>query len=70
MGGYLSTKRKLLQGFTYRYNIDQLLYYEDYGDVNMAISREKEIKNWRREKKLHLISRSNPKFSDLAEDWY
>ena len=47
-----------------------LVYWESYDDVHKAIAREKQLKNWRREKKLWLIARLNPKFQDLSADWY
>jgi putative endonuclease len=46
------------------------VYWESFDDVHKAITREKQLKNWRREKKLWLIARTNPKFRDLATDWY
>jgi putative endonuclease len=54
------------QTFTNRYKIDRLVYYELYEDVRDAISREKEIKGWRREKKNDLVRRLNPKWEDLG----
>lgn len=57
-------------GFTKRYHVHQLIYFEQTDDVYAAISREKEIKGWRREKKIALISRMNPKWIDLAQDWF
>ncbi len=62
-------KQKLVEGFTKRYNITQLVYYEAYGDVREAIAREKQIKDWRREKKISLIESLNPTWRDLSEDW-
>lgn len=59
-------KHRLLPGFTARYNIDQLLYYESFRYVNDAIGREKEIKGWRKEKKIALIRQFNPGFEDLT----
>jgi putative endonuclease len=55
-------------GFTSRYHVGRLLYWEDTPDIRCAIAREKEIKSWRREKKLALIRTVNPRFRDLAED--
>ena len=60
----------LVEGFTKKYNITCLAYFEETYDVNSAISREKEIKGWRRSKKIALIKSTNPDWSDLAEDWY
>jgi putative endonuclease len=57
----------LAPGFTKRYRIFRLVYYEVFGDIRAAIAREKEIKGWRREKKLWLINRDNPCWEDLAQ---
>jgi len=59
-------KIKLIEGFTKRYNIVKLLYYEITSDINSAIEREKQIKNYRREKKIKLIKVFNPNFEDLS----
>lgn len=59
-------KLKAVPGFTARYNIDRLLYSEEYPEIESAITREKEIKKWRREKKLALVARDNPDHRDLA----
>ena len=63
-------KHKLAGGFTKKYNITRLVYYEAVPDVRAAISREKQIKGWGRRKKLDLIQSMNPKWRDLAEGWY
>ena len=62
-------KEKLVEGFTKKYNIDRLLYFETFGDVPSAIAREKTIKGWLRRKKVDLIEATNPGWSDLSEDW-
>ena len=62
-------KHRLTPGFTSRYNIDRLVYYEHFTDIRSAIRREKEIKGWRRTKKLALVESVNPKWRDLSEDW-
>ncbi len=62
-------KHKLIQGFTSRYNITQLVYYEVYSDVREAIAREKQVKDWRREKKITLIESLNPLWKDLSDEW-
>ena len=59
-------KQGLFAGFTKEYEVKRLVYFEGFGDVRDAISREKQIKGWRREKKLALIRRMNPKFRDLS----
>ena len=63
-------KNHLIPGFTNKYNIERLLYYEAIGDPAAAISREKQIKKWRREKKVALIDSVNNTWEDLSEDWY
>lgn len=62
-------KAGAFRSFTKRYNIDRLVYYEDYGDVTDAIFREKQLKGWLRRKKIELIESLNPEWDDLAEDW-
>jgi putative endonuclease len=63
-------KRKLGKGFTSKYNVDRLVYFESTGEVMAAIEREKKIKSWTRAKKLALIQGSNPGWKDLAFSWY
>ena len=58
------------QSFTARYNVNRLVYYEHYGDIRDAIAREKQIKGWRRSKKVELIEDTNPSWQDLSLDWY
>ena len=58
-------KHKMVKGFTYRYNVDKLVYYEVFSDINKAIKREKQIKGITREKKIQLIERMNPDWKDL-----
>ena len=57
-------------GFTAKYNVTNLVYFERYSSVGRAIRREKELKDWRREKKIALIESSNPKWRDLSYGWY
>ncbi len=57
-------------GFTQRYNCDRLVWFERYSDVSEAIAREKELKGWRREKKIALIESVNPVWEDLSHAWY
>ena len=57
----------LVPGFTQRYKIERLVYCESFGDIRAAIAREKQIKSWRREKRVALIERANPTWDDLAE---
>ncbi len=63
-------KTQEFEGFTDSYDAVRLVCWESFDDVHKAIAREKQLKNWRREKKLWLIARMNPKFRDLAADWY
>ncbi len=63
-------KQHLVPGFTDKYNVDRLLYVEKIGDPASAINREKQIKGWRREKKVTLIDSMNPEWNDLSWDWY
>ena len=58
-------KEKLIPGFTQRYNITMLVYFEEYSDVRYAMAREKEIKKWRREKKIKLIESVNPNWEEI-----
>ena len=62
-------KNKLVPGFTSKYNIQFLVYYETGNDINAAIAREKQIKGWLRSKKIALIDSMNPKWKDLSEEW-
>jgi len=62
-------KNKLMPGFTSRYNLTRLVYYERFSHPDAAISREKEIKGWRRSKKIALIESMNTRWEDLAKDW-
>jgi putative endonuclease len=63
-------KIKLIEGFTKRYKIERLVYFETFSDVSSAITREKTIKGWLRKKKVELISKTNPQWNDLSQDWY
>jgi putative endonuclease len=63
-------KMKLIPGFTARYDLTTLVYYEVVEDVNSAIAREKQIKGWLRKKKVALIESVNPEWKDLSADWF
>jgi len=63
-------KRGDKPGFTSRYRVHRLVYVESFSDVRAAISREKQIKSWRREKKLALIEQANPAWQDLSDAWF
>ena len=56
----------LLEGFTKKYRVKKLVYLEEYSDINEAIKREKQLKNWHRDWKLNLIKKVNPEFNDLS----
>jgi putative endonuclease len=62
-------KQKRLKGFTSKYNLTRLVHYEITSDVRAALAREKEIKAWRRQKKVALIEAANPQWRDLSEVW-
>jgi putative endonuclease len=63
-------KLKLFAGFTRKYNLTRLVYYEPFADINNAIAREKQIKGWTRAKRVALIESINPEWADLSEGWY
>lgn len=63
-------RNKLIEGFTQKYNLTSLAYYERHNNVHMAIRREKQIKGWLRDKKTALIEKMNPTWKDLAESWF
>ena len=62
-------KAKLVDGFTKKYNVDKLVYFDSTTDVRSAIAREKQIKGWLRIKKIALIESMNPQWRDLSEDF-
>ncbi|MBQ6852254.1 MAG: GIY-YIG nuclease family protein [Oscillospiraceae bacterium] len=62
-------RNHLADGFTKKYNVHKLVYFENTNDVHAAIAREKQLKGWRREKKNALISKSNPQWIDLSRNW-
>ena len=62
--------QKLLSSFSKRYNVTRLVYFEAFGNVRAAIAREKQLKRWRRDKKVALIEKTNPKWRDLGEDFH
>jgi putative endonuclease len=57
-------------GFTARYSCDRLVWFESYQEVAKAIAREKQLKGWKRDKKIDLIQKTNPVWVDLSRDWY
>ncbi len=66
----LEHKQKRFKGYTQKYAIDRLVYYEEFEVSLEAIEREKQIKKWRRSKKIALIKGLNPAFEDLSLDWF
>ncbi len=62
-------KNKLIGGFTSKYNITKVVYFEVINDIESAIKREKQIKGWLRKKKIDLIESMNPDWNDLSEEW-
>ena len=58
-------KNKLVDGFTKKYNVDKLIYFETTTDINSAIAREKQLKKWGHQKKAHLINMQNPKWQEI-----
>ena len=62
-------KNKIIKGFTAKYNVNKLVYFDYTEDVSSAISREKQIKGWSRLKKNELIENTNPKWKDLSEEF-
>jgi len=63
-------RKKLVPGFTRRYNVTRLVYFEATHDIRAAIRREKHIKGWLRGKKIVLIKSANPKWDDLGAEWF
>ncbi len=62
-------KNKVVEGFTQKYNVDRLVYYEITGDIEAALNREKQLKRWHRDWKINLIKETNPEFNDLSLEW-
>ncbi len=62
-------RHKVTPGFTSRYNLTQLVYYEEFGDVREAIAREKQLKGWLRAKKVTLIETMNSEWEDPSVGW-
>jgi putative endonuclease len=63
-------KHNLVLGFTSRYGVNELVYFEACSSPRDAIAREKEIKGWRRSKKIALVESMNPTWVDLSADWF
>ena len=62
-------KQKVVESFTRKYNVTRLVYHEVTNDVRAALAREKQIKSWRRSKKIELIESVNPAWKDLSKEW-
>jgi len=63
-------KKKLIDGFSKKYNLTKLVHFEEGDDIAFSNEREKELKGWLRKKKEVLIDEENPKWEDLAEGWF
>jgi putative endonuclease len=63
-------KQKMIPGFTKKYNLTKLVYFEETNDIREAITREKQIKGWLRAKKIALIEKDNTDWKDLSAEWY
>jgi putative endonuclease len=66
----LEHKSSLIAGFTKKYNLHELMYFEEFSQIELAIAREKQLKKWHKEWKWNLIKESNPSLSDLSKDWF
>ena len=62
-------KNKVLEGFSAKYNLSKLVYFETTNSIESALNREKQLKRWHRQWKINLIKESNPEFVDLSEQW-
>jgi len=63
-------KNNLVEGFTKKYSVHNLVYFEEVNDVNAALQREKQLKRWTRKWKIDLIEKENPDWCDLSSDWF
>ena len=63
-------KSGIIKGFTQKYGVNKLMYFESFQNVYQAIDREKQLKNWNRQWKIDLFEKENKKWQDLASDWY
>jgi len=62
-------KNSLIKGFTNKYKVNNLVYFEETNDISEAIKREKQLKKWNRQWKIELIEKDNPNWEDLAKEW-
>jgi len=63
-------RQELVDGFTKKYHVHKLVYYEQTSDVNAAIAREKQLKGWNRKRKNALVMSMNPEWNDLSDQWF
>ena len=63
-------KHGLIEGFTKKFRLHELVYFEQTDDIRAAIEREKQLKGWRRDRKIELIETANPNWEDLAARWF
>jgi putative endonuclease len=63
-------KTGIKKGFTYKYGVNRLVYFETFQNINEAIDSEKKLKKWNRDWKIELFEKENPSWQDLAKDWY
>ena len=63
-------KSGYIKGFSERYKLKKLVYYEEFRNAYSAIRREKQLKNWHRDWKINLIKERNPDFKDLSKEWF
>jgi putative endonuclease len=66
----LEHRSKIIPGYSRKYNIDRLVYFEIFGDIRQAIIREKQLKGWKRCKKISLLESLNPTWEDLSMGWF
>ena len=62
-------KNKILKGFTYKYNVDKLVYFEEFDTYEEAFTRERRLKKWNRDWKIELIEKENPNWEDISAEW-
>ena len=62
-------KNKRLNGFTKKYNVSRLVWYDETNDIQTALEWEKKIKGWSRKKKIDIIEKNNPQWQDLSAAW-
>jgi putative endonuclease len=63
-------KTKILKGFTYKYNVDKLVYFEEFDNYEEAFTRERRLKKWNRDWKIELIEKENSAWNDLSNGWF